>query len=193
MDLKKLAMVIGIAALLPLFIGLFMDAVYTEPRYDKYCNESMYAYPAKIGTNCTYQPNPLQDQCYRDQGSARMKFDANGCETFDKCDYCSKDYSNAQQMYNRNLFFILMPVGLIIVILGIYLLVDYIGAGLMFAGLITMFYATIRYFTDMSKLLRAIVILIELLIIMWIGYKKIGRHDEERVSVKKKEKGKKHR
>ena len=173
MDLKKLAMVIGIAALLPLFIGLFMDAVYAEPRYDKYCNESMYAYPAKIGTNCTYQQNTLQDQCYRDQGTPRMKFDANGCEEFDKCDYCSKDYSNAQQMYNRNLFFILMPIGLIIVILGIYLIVDYIGAGLMFAGLITMFYATMRYFTDMSKLLRAIIILIELLIIMWIGYKKI--------------------
>jgi hypothetical protein len=36
-----------------------------------------------------------------------------------------------------------------------------------------MFYATIRYFSDMSKILRAIVLLIELLVIIYIGYKKI--------------------
>ena len=76
-----------------------------------------------------------------------------------------------------------MPVGLIVVILGLYLLIDYLGAGLMFAGLIIMFYATMRYFSDMSKILRALVILVELLVIMWIGYKKIdnNRHDNQKV------------
>lgn len=178
MDAKKIALIIGIAVLLPLFIGLFTDAVYTEPQYDKYCNDSKYyTTPVKIGTNCTYQPNPIQDQCYRDGGIARTTYDANGCDQFDFCDYCSKEYTAAQQQYNQTLFYILLPIGLLIVILGIYLTIDYLGAGFMFAGLITMFYATFRYFGDMSKLARAIVILIELLVIIWIGYKKIGRHD----------------
>ena len=176
MDAKKVAMVIGVTVLLPLFLGLFIDAVYQTPMYNNYCNDTMYSYPAQpvkaAPTNCTY--DSAQDStCYSDQGIVRYKYDSNGCQIFDKCDFCSKSFNTAEQIYNRNIFFILMPIGLIIVVLGIYLVVDYLGAGLMFAGLITMFYATFRYFSDMSKLLRALVVLIELLIIMWIGYKKI--------------------
>jgi hypothetical protein len=46
MEAKKLAIVLAIAVLLPLFLGLFVDAVYTAPKYEDYCNYSMYAYPA---------------------------------------------------------------------------------------------------------------------------------------------------
>jgi len=197
MDAKRLAMVIGIIVLLPLFLGLFVDAVYQEPKYNDFCNDTQYMYPVKPAmpagnsgspaVNCTYQMDVNQSKCYSDGGQPRFNYTANGCETFNFCDFCNKDYSNSQQMYNRNIFFILMPIGLLIVILGIYLTIDYIGAGLMFAGLITMFYATIRYFSDMSKVLRAVVVLVELLIILWIGYKKIGDKDnKDKSGVKKK-------
>jgi len=177
MEPKKLAMILGIAVLLPLFFGLFMDALYDEPAYDRYCNESKYSMPypepVKAGINCTYSYGPEQQQCDRSGGISRMKYDSNNCASYDWCDYCSKDYDTARSVYNRNLFLILAPLGLIVVLLGIYFTVDYLGAGMMLGGLITMFYATVRYFSDMSKMLRALVILVELLIIMWIGYKKI--------------------
>jgi uncharacterized protein (DUF983 family) len=126
--------------------------------------------------NCTNAYNtPEYQQCINDGGQPQFNY-STGCETFERCDYCNKEYQSASASYNRTIFFILAPIGLIIVILGIFLVIDYIGAGLMFAGLITMFYATVRYFSDLSKLLRALVILIELLIIMWIAYKKIGNN-----------------
>lgn len=184
MEPKKLAMILGITILLPLFFGLFMDALYREPTYDMYCNESKfsvpYPQPAKPEINCTYSYGPEQQQCERSGGISRMKYDINGCSSYDWCDYCSKDYTAARSVYNRNLFLILAPLGLIVVILGIYLTVDYLGAGMMMGGLITMFYATVRYFSDMSKMLRALVILVELLIIMWIGYKKIDDNKKEK-------------
>jgi hypothetical protein len=177
MDAKKLAMIIGIGVLLPLFLGFFVDAVYTEPKYDNYCNGSIYSKPyiaplANVTCSDFYSTTETQ-MCSNDKGMPVPKYDANNCQVFDKCDYCSRDFNNAQQLYNRNIFFILAPIGLIIVIMGIYLTVEYIGAGLMFGGLATMFYATVRYFSDMSKLLRALVLLVELLVIIYIGYKKI--------------------
>jgi hypothetical protein len=176
MDAKKIAMVIAITVLLPLFVGLFADAAYKEPKYEDYCNNTydygMKAIPA-TPTNCSYNTDPVEAQCYSNGGQAEFNYTVDGCQKFQSCNYCSKFFNDAQQKYNRNLFFILLPIGLVIVILGLYLIVDYLGAGLMFAGLIVMFYATFRYFSDMSKMLRAIVILIELLVIMWIGYKKI--------------------
>ena len=177
MEIKKVAMVIGILVLLPLFIGLFVDAVYEAPKYEDYCNNTMYpSYKEpKANVNCpdTYLEKEAQN-CMNQRGEVRIKYDSNNCQVFDSCDMCSANYNNDNAVYNRNIFFILAPIGLVIIVLGIYLTVDYIGAAMMFGGLITLFYATMRYFTDMSKLLRAFVILIELLIIMWIGYKKIG-------------------
>ena len=177
MDVKRIAMIIAITALLPLFIGLFVDAIYNEPKYETYCNNTYNDYGMKAvpttAVNCTYISSPQERQCYADGGMVESNYTANGCSVFGSCNMCSKYFDTARQEYNRNIFFVLLPLGLIIVILGIYLVVDYIGAGLMFAGLIVMFYATIRYFSDMSKILRAVIILVELLLIMWIGYKKI--------------------
>lgn len=189
MEAKKLAIILGIAVLLPLFIGLFVDAVYEEPKYEDYCRNNYYE-PYKMplpNVNCTDMfATPEAQNCSNDKGMPVPKYDANNCPVFDKCDYCQKDYDQARELYNRNVFFMLAPLGLIIVILGIFLAVDYLGAGLMFAGLITMFYATIRYFSDMSKMLRALVILVELLIIMWIAYKKIGyKTDNKNIKRKK--------
>jgi hypothetical protein len=187
MDVKRVAMIIGITILLPLFIGLFFDALYPTPEYNDYCN---YIYPE--GPTKAVPPNTCPEfystaqaqECSRNEGEPRFTYDANGCQVFDKCDYCNKEYRNAEEVYNRNLFFILAPVGLAIVIIGIYFTVEYMGAGFMFGGLITLFYATVRYFSDMSKMLRALVILVELLIILWLGYRKIGPGDGKKPAEK---------
>ena len=177
MDVKKIAMILAITVLLPLFVGLFTDAVYLQPKYENYCNNTYYDSPKTVPAtpvNCTdIYSTPEVQKCNNEKGMPEFRYDANNCQTFKSCNYCSKYFNDATQKYNRNIFFVLLPVGLIVVILGLYLLVDYLGAGLMFAGLIIMFYATMRYFSDMSKILRALVILVELLVIMWIGYKKI--------------------
>ena len=162
----------------------------TKQKYEDYCKNQPYATApamAKVPTvNCSdFYNQPQSVDCQNNKGNPVPKYDTNGCQVFDKCDYCSRDFDSARNLYNRNIFFILAPLGLIIVIIGIYVVIDYIGAGLMFGGLITMFYATVRYFTDMSKMLRALVILIELLIIIWIAYKKIGDSRKESVKQKK--------
>ncbi len=188
MEPKKLAMILGIMILLPLFLGLFVDALYEEPDYNDYCQDSKFPYPTeKEGVKCNYTYTEEQRQCDADGGMSRTKLDENGCSVFSVCDYCNKAYNDARSAYNRNLFLILAPLGFIMVVIGIYLMVDYIGAGLMLGGLVTMFYATLRYFSDMSKMLRAMVILVELLLIMWIGYKKIGTAKEDSVRAPKKQ------
>jgi hypothetical protein len=190
MDAKRLAIILGVAILLPLFLGLFVDALYEEPKWEDYC--PMANYPAmykepRAGVNCTdMYSTPEAQQCSRDKGNPIPKYDSNNCQVYDKCDYCQKDFDQARNIYNRNIFFILAPIGLVIVIIGIYITVEYIGAALMFGGMITMFYATVRYFSDMSKMFRALVILVELLIIIWIAYKKIGDSRKSSSEPKKK-------
>ncbi|MBN1792701.1 hypothetical protein JW826_03385 [Candidatus Woesearchaeota archaeon] len=221
-DYKRFAMVLGVMILLPLFIGLFFDAIYLEPKYEDFCSGDRYSMPEKaMPASCIEPPSQLKcvskglspdgsqlfdcentgsgvkcddtfatpevKDCLKNEGSPEFSTDDSCCQVFESCNYCSRDYQQVLKVYNRNLFFILAPVGLVVIIIGIMWGVEYMGAGFMFGGLITLFYATIRYFSEMSKLLRAIVILIELLIIIWLGLKKIGagREGSEAVLVGK--------
>ncbi len=177
MDIKKLAMVVLIAVLIPLFLALFIDAVYTQPQYEDYCNlkaETPYMIE-KINANCTYDYGQEYQDCINSEGTPRFDINSEGCNVYSECDYCSRDYNAAQDEYSRNVFLIFAVLGLIIVVLGIYLKTEYIGAGLMFGGVITLFYSSVRYFSSLNKLLRAIVILVDLLVIIYISYKKIDK------------------
>ena len=70
-------------------------------------------------------------------------------------------------------------LGLVAIILGLYLpkdinsLNEWIGTGFMFGGLISVFIGTARYFQDMHKIVRPIIILIELILVILITYKKL--------------------
>ena len=175
MDIKKLAMMIVIAILIPLFIALFIDALYSEPQYEDYCDFEQYprALPIKEDQSCDFEYSTEQEECYSSKGTPTFDYDSDGCQVYKECDFCSKDYEDARDVYNRNVFFVFAIISLLIIVAGVYLKTDYIGAGLMFGGVITLFYSTIRYISSMDKLLRALVILIDLIIIIWISYKKI--------------------
>ncbi|MBS3073732.1 hypothetical protein J4465_02975 [Candidatus Pacearchaeota archaeon] len=178
MEPKKLAMIFAIAILLPLCIGLFVDALYAEPKYEDYCNDTFYPEYKQPITNVSCPDFSMTSEfqsCINQHGNPTFKYDQNNCQIYDTCDLCSIEFQKVQSLYNRNLFFILAPIALIFIVLGIFLTIEYLGAGFMFGGLILLFYATMRYFSDMSKLLRAIVILVELLIIIYIGYRKIDK------------------
>lgn len=174
---KQVAMTIIIAVLSALFVGLLVDAVYESPKYENYCVEPFYPATPKVseGTICDYTQSIEEKDCYKRGGSPRFDYDSKGCQIFNECDYCGKEFEEANKEYNRNVFFIVAPVGLVMIILGVFYSVGFIGSGFMFGGILSVAYGTIRYFSDMSKIMRVIVIFIELVIVVWLGLKKLRK------------------
>ena len=68
---------------------------------------------------------------------------------------------------------ILAPIGILMIIFGIFYSVDFLGSGFMFGGIMILAWGTIQYFADMPKFMRVIVLLVELIILVWIGNKKL--------------------
>jgi len=170
---KEIAMIVGIAVLSALFLGLLVDALYESPKWEDFCEMGYYdrPMPMKIEPqNCTYDYGDAYDQCLRDEGEPRFKYADNGCQVFDECDYCSKEYRDEMEIYNRNVFFIITPIGVAFIIMGIFWSIQFMGTGFMFGGIFSVFYSTARYFSDMSKILRVVVIGIYLLILLLLGY-----------------------
>ena len=173
MEIKKVALTIGIAVLFTLFIVFLVDAIYESPKYQNYCSQP---YPKSDPTNCQLDYNEnLAQQCYKDRGELRYHYDEEGCEIDPYCDYCSRDYDQANSKYNKNIFFISAIVAILSIIVGLYLPknVDAIASGFIFGGILVLLQGTVRVFVDLGKFSRVVVLGIELVLLIWIGYKKV--------------------
>lgn len=186
MKLKELLMALAIAIMAALFVGLFIDAVYPAPKYEDFCTMNgsypKAAYPVEgaAGIKC---PDPYfkyreqVDQCNRDGGFPEFDYNESGCQTFSQCNFCSKNFNEANEIYNRNLFFITSPIAVIAIIIGIMYGFEVAGSGFMFSGILLLVYGTGRYFSNMSKTMRVIVVFIELVLLLFIAKKKMGKKD----------------
>ncbi len=197
-DLKKVSLSIGIAVVFAFFIAFLIDAFYPSLEYNTFCkNEQNYPYPIAVkgfsGSNCT-EPQydaVLLKKCTEQGGYITFISDSQGCQTIPKCELCQKQFNDANQKYNKNLFYITFPIGLLAIIVGIYLplIVEAIASGFMFGGILTLIQATVRVFGDLGKITRVILLGLELIILIWIGYKKVSDKNivESKSSVQKKE------
>jgi len=178
MALKKVMLSIGVGILSALFIGFLIEAIYPSPDYYDYCKRQ-FDLPEpqmKDPDLCDYNYDPaFRAECVDEQGMIRQEYDVNGCVVKETCDYCEKEYQAVREKYNRNLFYITAPIGLLMIIIGLYLPVslDAIAGGILFGGVLTMIQITMRVFGNLERWPRVILLGLELVIVIWIGIKKV--------------------
>jgi hypothetical protein len=111
----------------------------------------------------------------------QYKYDSNGCATGSYCDYCNVELEKAQEQYRLIVFIVSSAMALVAIGIGLILPVkknplnEWIGTGFLLGGLITLLIGTIRYYSDMTRVLRPIVLLIELGIVIFLAYKKLKK------------------
>ena len=174
MEIKKVALTLGIAVLFTLFIVFLVDAIYESPKYENYCTQPYYQKPASLNCPVVYGEE-LAQKCYKDKGELRYHYDEKGCETDPYCDYCSRDFNSINSKYNKNIFFISAIVAILAIVAGLYLpkKVDAIASGFIFGGILVLLQGTVRVFGDLGKYPRVVVLGIELILLIWVGYKKV--------------------
>lgn len=181
MEIKKVSLTIGIAVLFALFIGFAIDAFYAGPEYNDFCKSKSYPYPEKPYptqvdiTKCQQlnYKDSIYTSCTQDIGYVAYDIDEKGCQINPYCETCQVKFDAANKIYSRNLFFIAAVIGIIAIIAGlVYVKLDAIASGFMFGGILLLIYGTIRVFGDLSRIMRVIVLFIELVLLVYIGIKK---------------------
>ncbi|HLD15331.1 MAG TPA: hypothetical protein VJB94_02010 [Candidatus Nanoarchaeia archaeon] len=180
MEIKKVSLTIGIAVLFALFIGFAIDAFYSGPDYNDFCKSRNYPYPEKpyqvynesLCQKLNYK-DPIYTSCTQDIGYVAYDVDENGCQINPYCETCQVKYDAENKIYSRNIFFITAVIGIIAILAGLmYIKLDAIASGFMFGGILTLIYGTARVFGDLSKVMRVVVLFIELVLLVYIGIKK---------------------
>src|SRR3989344_6627425 len=179
MNLKKVMLSLGVGILVALFIGFLIEAIHPSPKYQDYCKREFEIPAPQIikerECNYAYDTN-FRNNCADEKGVIRQEYDSNGCVIKEMCDYCQKEFQEANERYNRNLFYITAPIGLLMIILGLYLSanIDAIAGGILLGGILTMIQITMRVFGNLGRWPRVILLGLELIIVIWIGIKKVS-------------------
>ncbi len=106
-----------------------------------------------------------------DYTNPKMPFNVTGyCDMYAKC---NNEFQAANEVHNRNVFFITLPLGILTIIIAIILSIESVSAGFMAGGVLLAVYGTIRYWGALSDVWRTLMLGIALTILVWIGYKKL--------------------
>lgn len=192
-DIKQIAIIVGIAVIFTAFIIVAMEAFYESPQYDKVCNYTAngpygpyapYEKPAmaeSANSNCEYVYYTEEvKKCYADKGQPIYNYTRDKCPDYVKCDLCNNLFEDANKKHSYISFMIVALIGIIAIVFGVIYKIEFLGSGFMYGGIAVLFYATIRFLGNQNKYIRVLVLFIELLIVVWIGYKKLYKKKQEK-------------
>lgn len=184
-DVRRIIVIFVIAILFTLFVNVAIEAFYPQPEYDAYCTPERVPKPVlyEEPRNCTVLnvPQELTDQCIPEKGSVEYQYDSRGCPKEAYCNTCYRDLDRANERYNLFVFIVSAITGLGALIAGLYLpqksnpINEWVGSGFLLGGLFTIAVGTMRYFGDMGRYMRPVVIFIELALVIYLAYKKLGK------------------
>jgi len=187
---KIVILAVAIAIILAFVVGYGINTFYKEPKYEDYCDQTrQYIMPAteaacKAENGTWNNPEPgiglvltcdkiNNSESYSCMPTADYQKYVGYCNIGERA--CDTAFRNAQNPYNRNVFIITTILGIIAIVVGVSLTLGSVSSGIMGGGVLTLLYGAIRYWGFAEEWLRFTILIIALLVLIWVGYKKLHK------------------
>jgi hypothetical protein len=179
----KWILVAGLVIVVNLFFYFAIDAFYQSPKYENFCKNEQVRPLVKTQEECvskggqwTEMPADKSIIVYQDRQNAPIAVPAPGETVNGYCNEdftCQKGYEDARNVYNRNVFVILVILGVALVV-GSYFVAAYgaVSLGFALAGILSLIIGSMRYWSDMDERVRVVVLGLALAALIWYGIKK---------------------
>lgn len=164
-DFRKLIVAIVVAILFTIFVNTAIEAIYPQPQYNDYCEDRYMIKPYE---------NMSPDEIFQNDKAMQE---------------CNDLYQTEMDKYNLVVFIISAVTGLIAIIVGMYIPTTSatgmaIASGFLLGGLFTLFFGTMRGWQGIGKIIRPIIMLIELAVIIWVAYRQFEIKKPKAINVK---------
>ena len=186
--------ILGIAIIiLTIFVTFYgINTVFPKPAYEDYCVNYNKPYPVGIEPRevcpavCVPAYKINVDSCVYDEcGSGCGPDNSTSFATLEQCEQgiydfkCYERYDVASKERARKVFFLALPLGILIIAVGAFAFgLEYVGAGLMAGGVATLIYGSGAYWPYTENWIRFFLSLPGLVILIWFAYffnKKFGK------------------
>ena len=177
-NIKNLILGIGIVVIFGLALWQGIEAFYPSPQYDDFCTPGRFEayYPLKtpaVGESCTYtqELRDAEARCYSEKGQPIYEYDDKGCYiSVRECDYCQRDFEEAQDAHSKIVFIIAVIIGVITLIIGYGVLsVEPVGSALIGSGIWAIFWGSAINWRNFSNIWRFLLLLAALILIVWFA------------------------
>ena len=162
--IKAVILSIVIAVVLSAFVIYLTESIYPSPKWEDYCGNVRGPTKPVYDDKGQYLEN--ESQCIENDGTWRNGY----------CDYqyeCQQAFNKVDEKHKLVVFVVAAITGLIAVSLGIILALPSVSSGLMIGGGFLMIYGSGQYWQNLTNWLRAIILGIVLLVLIWLAYKKL--------------------
>lgn len=174
----KWALVISIVIVLNLFFNYSIALVYEQPKWEDFCKAEQINIQPKTKDECVAVGGQWNENASPKMITSETAPEARPViETTSYCDAtftCAKNYQDSNEIYTRNVFLVLVILGVISLVAGFYFAsVPAVSLGLSLGGVLSLIIASIRYWGYMEGYLRVVVLGAALAALIWLGVKKI--------------------
>ncbi len=147
---KKFALGFGIAIILPMMVHYGVSTFSPRSSWRDYRDSGYY------GSRQNASP----------EEKARLE---------KKRDEQIKILEEGRRRFQRNLFLVAIPIGIIAIILGSLTAVQAIGTGLMFGGIFTLVDGYCWYWSELQDWMRFVSLLLAFIVLIYIGYRRLAK------------------
>ena len=146
---KKIVLGFGLAIILPLTVYYGVSTFSPRPQYRDYEIEN-FREKHERGT---------------DEEKIKLEEERSGL---------NEQRRDDKERFERNVFFVAVPVGIIAVIAGSIIAIQAIGSGLMLGGIFTLTEGYFCYWSELDDWMRFVSLLVGFIVLMFIGYRKLS-------------------
>ena len=144
---KKFGFGFGIAIILPMLVHYGVSTFSPSPKWQDHYSSYHYS---------EYQEaTPEQKKILQDQDRKK-----------------EETYQYQRKTFERHLFYVATPVGIAAIVIGSVLVVQAIGAGLIFGGIFTLIDGYCWYWSELQDWMRFLSLLITFVVLIFVGYRR---------------------
>ena len=174
------ALVVSIVIVTNLFFNYVISLVYTEPSYNNYCPADVYTKVYTSSDQCLANGGMWSEQVIpvEMKSPAPQPVSISRTQVTGYCNAtysCQKKYDNASHLYDRNIFIILVALGVTILIAGAYVSISLLSAAFSWSGVLSILIASLRYWGNAGSLIRVIILGAALAALIWLAVKKFNK------------------
>ncbi len=145
---KRFALGFGIAVIFPMMLYYGVGSFSPPPHWQD------------------YQVENFQERHERGDLEEQQRLEAERLERRDR-------FLEHTRHFQKLLFFVAVPIGIIAIIVGTFIALPAVGTGLLFGGILSVTTGYLAYWTELPESLRFVSLFISFVVLIVVGYKKL--------------------
>lgn len=164
----KWALIISIVIVINLFVNYALSLVWEAPQYGDFCDRAQTAQTIETESQCV----AAEGEWNAYAGKLAPEEPSGYCDLYAEC---NERYEDARADYERNVFMILIGVGVVLFILSLVVKSNYVvSVALALAAVLDYVVASMRYWSAAENITRVLILGIALIALIYLAYKKFG-------------------